>query len=437
MDSEKLPGSFSGLARPSIENSMSGTESKASNPDSRKRVVIVGGNFAGLTAATRLSSAYQVTLLDPSPWFEFLPNIHELVSGVKSAEGLRLPRQRLLEQAGHRFIQQAATAIHAAERRVEMASGDSLPFDACVVATGGINNTYGVPGVAEIAMPFKTVDDCRRLGARLSELLAGHGPVSVVIVGGGLEGIECLGEILRRYRHREGLTLHVVEANERLLPDEPSTLDRQIRATCKRMPVQFHTGRQVKRVTDREVEISANEKIPSDLTIWTGGAAPSSFLAAAGLSRNAGEWADVKPTLQSAFFDNIFVVGDAAGLPQPIAKQAYHAMDMGVCAAENVEAFLSGRRLTSFRPSAELTLVSFGDLDTHLIFGGNAVSSSALAVAKEGVYQISMARMDPPRSPMSLFQLQSRAWTGGVNLLLPRLLSPEALRCLVNLGVRG
>ena len=416
---------------------MSNREAIAANADFRKRVVVVGGNFAGLSAAIRLSREYQVTVLDPSPWFEFLPNIHELVSGVKSPEGLRLPKARLLQHAGHRFIQQAATAIRAAERCVETESGEVFPFDACVVAVGGINNTFQVPGVAEFAMPFKTVDDCQRIGARLSDLLVGHAPVSVVIVGGGLEGIECLGEILRRYRHRVGLTLHVVEANQRLLADEPATLDSQIRATCKRLPVQFHTGRQVKQVTEHEVEICANEKIQSDITIWTGGAAPSTLLAAAGLSRAEGEWAAVTPALQSTFFDNMFVVGDTASLPQPIAKQAYHAMDMGACAAENVEAFLSGRPLTAFRPSAELTLVSFGDLDTHLIFGGNAVSGAALAVAKEGVYQISMARLDPPVNPISLFQLQRRAWTGGVNLLLPRFLSPEALRCLAHLDVGG
>ena len=51
--------------------------------DSRPRVVIIGGGFAGLTTALNLDRSFDVTLLDPKPWFEFLPNIHELVSGHK------------------------------------------------------------------------------------------------------------------------------------------------------------------------------------------------------------------------------------------------------------------------------------------------------------------------------------------------------------------
>ena len=60
------------------------------SPD-RERVLILGGGFAGLAAALELSSdRHDVTLIDRSRWFEFLPNIHELISGVKSPDLLRL-----------------------------------------------------------------------------------------------------------------------------------------------------------------------------------------------------------------------------------------------------------------------------------------------------------------------------------------------------------
>ena len=63
----------------------------------KHRVVIVGANFGGLSAASELAKTHRVTLVDPSAYFEFLPNIHELVSGVKSPNHLRLPRQRLAQ----------------------------------------------------------------------------------------------------------------------------------------------------------------------------------------------------------------------------------------------------------------------------------------------------------------------------------------------------
>ena len=403
--------------------------------DFRRRVVVIGANFAGLTAAMRLSPEHQVTVIDPSPFFEFLPNIHELVSGVKRPEHLRLSRERLLRPTGHRFVQDAVTAIHAAERRLETAAGRSYPFDACIVAVGGVHNTFGIPGAAEFGMPFKSVDDCWRIGQRLRSLAARDGDLSIVIVGGGLEGVESLGEILRTYRGRRGLSVHVVELNPRLLPEQPEVLDREIRRASAGLPVHFRTGSRLTALNGREVELSSGEKLPSDLTLWTGGAAPPKLLAEAGLTTSGGHWAAVKPTLQSVFFDHLFVAGDAAALTDPVAKQAYHAMDMGACAAANVTALLSGRELAAFTPSSDVTLVSFGDLDGHLIVGGHVVSGAALAAAKEAVYQLNMARMDPPVSTTSFFQLQDRSWTGALNLFLPVVLSPVSLLRLANLRV--
>ncbi|NNL36102.1 MAG: NAD(P)/FAD-dependent oxidoreductase, partial [Silicimonas sp.] len=54
--------------------------------DTSKQIVIIGANFAGLTTALRLSERHDVVIIDPSPRFEFLHNIHELISGVKSPD---------------------------------------------------------------------------------------------------------------------------------------------------------------------------------------------------------------------------------------------------------------------------------------------------------------------------------------------------------------
>ena len=67
------------------------------------RIVIIGANFAGLTTAINLPQNYKVSVIDCRPQFEFLPNIHELLSGIKNPDSLRMDRKRLIEGAGHRF----------------------------------------------------------------------------------------------------------------------------------------------------------------------------------------------------------------------------------------------------------------------------------------------------------------------------------------------
>src|SRR5512145_2360478 len=100
-----------------------------SHSRSRPRIVIVGANFAGIAAAQHLGGRYDVTVIDRSPWFEWLPNIHELLSGVKRAGDLRLRRARLVKRAGHRFVRAEVVRIDATAGEVVTSTGRRIPFD--------------------------------------------------------------------------------------------------------------------------------------------------------------------------------------------------------------------------------------------------------------------------------------------------------------------
>jgi NADH dehydrogenase FAD-containing subunit len=132
------------------------------------------------------------------------------------------------------------------------------------------------------------------------------------------------------------------------------------------------------------------------------------LLRAAGLAAKPRQWAPVDASLRSRRFRNVFVIGDAAGLPRPVAKQAFYALEMGEYAASNVQRMLAGRKLKSFSPSRTPLLVAFGDLDTFLVAGRSVISNSTLAAAKEAVYQVTMAQIDPPLSAPALGQLARR-----------------------------
>lgn len=366
------------------------------------RVVIVGANFAGLAAARQFGRGYAVTVIDRAPWFEWLPNIHELLSGMKRPADLRLPRARLVRSAGHRFVRATVVAIDAAAGSVVTTSGRRVAFDACIVAVGGTHDTGGVRGADRYALPFKSVADCAAIGRRLAALARQSGPRSIVIVGGGLEGIEALGEILRRYRRRAGFKVTVVEAGPRLLPGTPPALDSAVRARCAGYDVRFVTRTPVTAVTRRGVRLSSGEVLRSDLTIWTGGVTAPPLLHDSGLAPDARRWAPVHRSLRSRRHENVFVAGDAAALPRPLAKQAYFALQMGECAADNVRRLLAGRPLRDFRPSPKPRLVAFGDLDTYMVTGKSVLASPALATLKEAVFQLTMAQIDPPRDVAAL-----------------------------------
>jgi NADH dehydrogenase len=187
--------------------------------------------------------------------------------------------------------------------------------------------------------------------------------------------------------------------------------------------VKFRVGTTIAGVTAKGVRLADGTRLRSELTLWTAGLAPPALLRESGLSRPPQVWADVHQTLQSRYVDNIFVVGDAAQLPRPVGKQAYHAIDMGALAAANVVRFLGGRALKPFKPAPKPVLIAFGDLQTYLVAGRTVVASKALAGAKEGVYQVFMAQMAPGRVLTSLPAAAGRVWQSWRELALPQLWS--------------
>ncbi len=398
------------------------------SPTRRKRVLILGGGFAGLAAALELRpDRYQVTLVDRSRWFEFLPNIHELLSGVKTPELLRLPLDRNVRRAGHAFIRDTVTGIDPVERTVAtQRRRTTIGYDALIVAFGGVDATRGVGGVVEHAFPFKSIQQCDRIAKRLTRLAARRKPARVVIVGGGLEGVEALGEILRRYRD-SSLHLTLVEARERLLPEAPRALDNHVRELCTPYEVGFQMESPVQKIEPKAVVLKDGHSLPSDLTIWTGGPAPPAMLAECGLAPQ-GAWAPVDLTLQSKGHPEVFVAGDAAEFPTPLSKQGYHALDMGACAARNASQMLSGKLLAPFRPSGKPMLISFGDLTCFLVAGERALAGPSLAAAKEAVFELVMAQLDAQPLWRRLPRALHRADRAARALLWPTITSLDALR---------
>ena len=389
---------------------------------SRSRVVIIGGNFAGLVAASRLSSDHDVTVVDARADFEWTPNIHELLSGVKNREGVVLPRAECVNRYGHTFVQDVVTGIDRDSSSVTTESGLALPYDACLVAAGSVRTTFGVEGADEHALGLRSVGDAVRIASRLDKLATRKRRGSVVIVGGGVSGIEALGEILRRREQGDEYNIHVVEVESDILDEQLDGLASDAAERFAPYPVTVHTNTAIKQVSARSVTLESGEKLTADLCIWSAGMALPEFLRDAGLNEADDQWLPVDDTLKSVCADNIFVAGDCAALPEPIRKQAYYAMDMGEVAGDNISRLLEGQRLKPFRAKPMPMLISFGDITTWLVAGETAVASPLLAAAKEGVYQATMARLASPNEPLKYSAgIVSRAVMATRQLLLPQL----------------
>ena len=410
---------FDGLARP---KSLYGTFQVFIMQSSRPRVVIIGGNFAGLVAASRLSSDHDVTVIDARVDFEWTPNIHEILSGVKGREHVVLSRAECVERYGHTFLHDTVTRIDPDSEHVLTAGGLVLPYDACLIAAGSQRQSLGVDGADEHALNLRLVDDAVRIGDRLDRLGRREKRASVVIVGGGVSGIEAAGEILRRRGQGHEYDIHIVEIESRLLGQLPPGLATDAIDRMQGFPVTVHTGEAVEKVTSRSVTLASGTRLPADLCIWSAGMTLPGFLKDSGLIDDGDDWLPVDDMLRSRYDASIFVAGDCAELPEPVRKQAYNAMSMGEIAGDNIARLLDGRRLRRFKPLPMPMLISFGDITTWLVAGDLVAASPVLATGKEAVYQATMARLASPHQPLKYSSdVIGRASLATHKLLLPQL----------------
>jgi len=220
----------------------------------------------------------------------------------------------------------------------------------------------GLQGRRRLRRDRPAIAGLRRRGERARR-------AQVVIVGGGLEGIEGLARSCAASAGAVRSTSRWSRRARACCRTCRPLSTRGCARTVRHSAFACSPATRVTAVTPRRVRLDSGEVLRSDLTIWTGGSAPSPLLRASGLATRAGQWAEVTAALQSRRHANVFVVGDAAALPSPLSKQAYHALDMGKCAADNVSRWLAAGRCVGFRAAPKPVLVAFGDLDTFLVAG--------------------------------------------------------------------
>lgn len=371
----------------------------------RHQIVIVGGNFAGISAARAIApEAATVTVIDGGAQAQWLPNVHELLSRHKQADQLRTDRRALFSALGHEFLCAEVAGIDRLQQRVITSHGEWRDYDALILATGSISQDFGVPGAATHALHPRSVESAARAGHALNRLAALPGGRDVVIVGGGIEGVEMLGEILRAHGGSRRFNLHLVEQSPRLFPRFPGLhqrLQQQMQGE-----VELHCGQRVREVHADAVELENGQRLASRLTLWCAGRRSTELAASVDLdvdSRSGDALAS--DSLQSVNDRSIFLAGDSSQLSSPLEKQAYYAQDMGEHAAKNALRLLAGKPLLAFNPLRKPALMTFGDRDGILFYGDQALASPGLIALKEAIYQYGFNLWQPPQSGSELWRM--------------------------------
>ncbi len=170
------------------------------------RVVIVGAGFGGISAARALSSApVEVTLVDRHNFHTFSPLLYQVATAGLAPDDIAPNLRGILQRdANVEFRLADVHGIDFDRREVLVDHGPALPYDYLVLAAGAVSSDFGVPGVAEHAIPLKTLDDAMRLrstvlarfeAANTEPALVEDGALTFVVAGGGPTGVELSGAL--------------------------------------------------------------------------------------------------------------------------------------------------------------------------------------------------------------------------------------------------
>ncbi len=297
----------------------------------RKRVVIIGGGFGGLTAARFLRDV-DIVLIDRTNHHLFQPLLYQVATAALSPSDIAWPLRTLFRsQPNVRVVMDNVLEIDRASRMVRLRDSAPITFDTLIVAPGSRHAYFGHDEWEALAPGLKTMADAVHLRERM--LLAfeeaerqraesgEQNRLTFVIVGGGPTGVELAGSLVEigkkamgpDYPHLrlEDLSIILVEAGPRILPGFDAKLSAKAHAVLERMGVTVKLNNPVKAVRSDGVMVDT-EWVPSANVIWAAGNRASPLLNTLAVPQDPCGRVKVRPDLTVPDDPWIFVIGDAA-----------------------------------------------------------------------------------------------------------------------------
>jgi NADH dehydrogenase len=340
----------------------------------RKRIVIVGGGFAGIAAARALKRCdADILLIDRRNHHIFQPLLYQVATAVLAAPDIAAPIRQLAEKQKNVSVMLAeVTGVNLNARSVEASSPGvgvhKLPFDYLIIAAGMRPSYFGHDEFARYAPGLKNLSDAEAIRAKILsayELADATDDenerarqMTFVLVGAGPTGVELAASMahlaavtLRRQFRRidpAKSSILVVEGGKRILPTFAESLAKKAAKRLDSLGVKVLTGVRVEKVDENGV-VADGRRIPSATVLWTAGVAPAPIVKLLGAQTDRAGRVLVGPFMNAQNTSGVFVVGDASSIVsdgRPVPGVAQAAIQQGRYVGRLISRQLKGQEPT-------------------------------------------------------------------------------------------
>lgn len=365
-----------------------------------KHIVILGAGYGGLLSALTVrkylnKDEAKITVVNQFPTHQIITELHRLAAGSVAEGAVAMPLTKLFAGKDIDLKIAKVKSFAVDTKQIVLSDGVTLSYDALVVGLGSTTAYFGIPGLEQYSMVLKSAADANRIHRHIEDRIREYAKskdaadASILIGGGGLTGVELVGEIadvLPTLTKKYGvdpkeIKLMLVEAGPKILPVLPDALIERAVASLEKRGVQFLTGLPVTNVADNVIDLKDGQKIVANTFVWTGGVQGNPLIGESGLEVNRGR-ATVNEFLQSTSHKDVFVAGDSAvvfaedGRPYPPTAQI--AWQMGELIGYNLYAYLMNKTFETFSPINSGTLASLGRKDGVAIVGASSTPLKGL-----------------------------------------------------------
>ncbi len=302
-----------------------------------RKILIIGGGFAGLACARRLAndSRFEVTLVDRTNHHLFQPLLYQVATASLAAPDIARSLRQILSKARNvTVLMDEITAIDPAGKTAAGASGTAYPFDTLILAAGARTGYFGHDEWAEHTFSLKSLAEAQTLRrtvlANLEQAELTNDPVerqrlmTVAIVGGGPTGVELAGafsDLIHRsmkedFRRIDTSKLRVIliEGSDRILEVYERDQSAYAKRRLSEQGVEVWTGKRVDNITPDKLHFTTGEELESAAIIWAAGVAANPLTKMLGVPTDRGGRITPEPDLTVTGHPDIFVAGDLVGM---------------------------------------------------------------------------------------------------------------------------
>jgi NADH:ubiquinone reductase (H+-translocating) len=337
------------------------------------QVVVLGGGYAGLTAAARLGEASpdaDITLIDAKTDFVERIRLHEVAAGSTPR---CLPYAPFLAARNVRFVQARVTALFPDRHAVEIVESGGTPYefgyDYLIYAPGSEINRAVVPGGERHAVALDSVESAQSVARTLASLPDGG---RVLVAGGGLTAIEAAAEFAERIPR---ISVTLAAGNLFASHPGPGGLSPagfgHVESVFRRLNITIQRTR-VTAIQSDHAQLASGGVVPFDLCLWCAGFIASPIAAAAGVATDAQGAIRTDALLRSLSHPNIFAAGDGADARSDIAGKCRMSCatgrPMGSAAAQSILALLADEEPPPFQFGYAFRCISLGRTDGLIQF---------------------------------------------------------------------